>query len=87
MLVTIYRFWTCRLQLKKTTKNHSAVSAHTFMLNMFVFLSLLFSFSEQTSGAAGYSKFVSREMSKAEALLKVSNQMMFLVKDVNLNNQ
>lgn len=26
---------------------------------------------EQTSGAASYSKFVSREMSKAEALLKV----------------
>lgn len=28
----------------------------------------------QTSGAASYSKFVSREMSKAEALLKVCNQ-------------
>lgn len=29
------------------------------------------SLAKQTSGAAGYSKFVSREMSKAEALLKV----------------
>lgn len=29
--------------------------------------------SQQTSGAAGYSKFVTREMSKAEALLKVHN--------------
>ena len=29
------------------------------------------SLGRQTSGAAGYSKFVSREMSKAEALLKV----------------
>ncbi|EOY24115.1 Membrane trafficking VPS53 family protein isoform 8 [Theobroma cacao] len=29
------------------------------------------SLGQQTSGAAGYSKFVSREMSKAEALLKV----------------
>lgn len=32
---------------------------------------------QQTSGAAGYSKFVSREMSKAEALLKVSDLVLY----------
>ncbi|THF97669.1 hypothetical protein TEA_016554 [Camellia sinensis var. sinensis] len=35
------------------------------------------SLGRQTSGAASYSKFVSREMSKAEALLKASNEISF----------
>lgn len=34
------------------------------------------SFLKQTTGAASYSKFVSREMSKAEALLKVYDHIM-----------
>lgn len=38
------------------------------------FFGALCSLLQQTSNAASYTKFVSREMSKAEALLKVSNQ-------------
>lgn len=41
---------------------------------------IFFPFS-QTSGAASYSKFVSREMSKAEALLKVCNQCLDVLVD------
>lgn len=36
---------------------------------------LIFILLKQTSSAASYSKFVSREMSKAEALLKVCNEL------------
>ncbi|XP_022718164.1 vacuolar protein sorting-associated protein 53 A-like isoform X2 [Durio zibethinus] len=42
-----------------------------FYMNIFKCKQISETGAQQTSGAAGYSKFVSREMSKAEALLKV----------------
>ncbi|KAE9448027.1 hypothetical protein C3L33_20066, partial [Rhododendron williamsianum] len=46
-------------------------SSSSLCLSLHLVYDILFNFSGQTSGASNYSKFVSREMSKAEALLKV----------------
>ncbi|RWV86511.1 hypothetical protein GW17_00051588 [Ensete ventricosum] len=49
-----------------------AIRLFCFRINSYMLLQWLFLFAlKQTTVATSYSKFVSREMSKAEALLKV----------------